>query len=79
MQAAGEFLNLEGHHVGSQTKPLYLCGDIEGHKGFDGSYYCLDFARVFPPERLPKDEKEKWDDGSKKSFLFKVLSHPLLT
>lgn len=34
---------------------LYLCGDIEGHLGQDGKYYCLDFARVFPPENLPEE------------------------
>jgi hypothetical protein len=42
---------------------LYLIlrlGDIEGHKGTDGRYYVLDFARVFPPEaRLNGDPSEK--------------------
>lgn len=53
----GRALNLAAHHVGDQPEPLYLCGDIEGHLGQDGKFYCLDFARVFPPENLP-DEYE---------------------
>lgn len=47
-------LNLEGHHVGDQKKLIWLCGDIEVHRGYDHRFYCLDFARVFPPEKLPK-------------------------
>lgn len=35
-------------------------GDIEGHRGSDGLYYVLDFARTFPPEaRLLGDPHEK--------------------
>ncbi len=31
--------------------------DLEGHRGKDGRYYLLDFARLFPAER-PTREKE---------------------
>eukprot|EP01127_Copromyxa_protea_P002621 TRINITY_DN1255_c0_g3_i1.p1 TRINITY_DN1255_c0_g3~~TRINITY_DN1255_c0_g3_i1.p1 ORF type:complete len:1791 (-),score=341.55 TRINITY_DN1255_c0_g3_i1:71-5443(-) len=58
MERIGRALNLAPHHVGDQPEMLYLCGDIEGHIGQDGKYYCLDFARVFPPEYLPEDEKQ---------------------
>lgn len=54
MARVGAFLNLAPHHVGRQVVPMALCGDIEGHVGDDGHFYCLDFARIFPPERLPK-------------------------
>lgn len=29
---------------------MYSACDVEGHKGKDGRYYLLDFARSFPPE-----------------------------
>jgi len=77
MKAVGTFLNLEGHHVGTQTKTLYLCGDIEGHIGFDDQLYCLDFARVFPPEKLPASEK-KWEKSEKNTYLFKLLRPELV-
>lgn len=32
---------------------LFLSHPRTAHLGFDGRYYCLDFARVFPPEKLP--------------------------
>jgi len=73
MKAAGTFLNLEPHHVGDQAIPLSLCGDIEGHVGHDNAFYCLDFARLFPPERLPRDEAVKFENGGKNTFLFKLL------
>lgn len=38
-----------------QEEPLWLCGDIEVHLGDDSKFYCIDYARVFPPERLPDD------------------------
>lgn len=44
----GKALNLEKHHVGD--KEIALCGDIEAHQGTDSRFYCLDFARVFPPQ-----------------------------
>lgn len=52
MEAAARRLNLKGHMAGLPTGTrafLYSCADIEGHRGFDGRYYVLDFARVFPP------------------------------
>lgn len=71
--------------AGTQPELLYLCGDIEGHVGTDARFYCLDFARVFPPEKLPAAEKAlevDADSGATNSFLYKllrpelVLSHP---
>jgi hypothetical protein len=52
MEQAAKRLNLKGHMTGLQSgsrKFLYACCDIEGHRGLDGRYYVLDFARVFPP------------------------------
>jgi hypothetical protein len=48
MERVGEVLNLKKHRVGE----VVITGpsDIEGHKGSDGKYYVLDFARTFPPE-----------------------------
>ncbi|EFA76500.1 putative protein 150-kD protein cluA [Heterostelium album PN500] len=46
-------LNLKGHQVGlmEDTKTLIFGpGDIEVHRGTDGRYYMIDFARIFPPE-----------------------------
>ena len=54
MKIVGTTLNLEGHEVANSTELIWMCGDIEGHLGKDGKYYCLDFARTFPPEHLPK-------------------------
>ena len=36
--------------MGQQKKLLSTPTDIEGHRGKDGRFYVLDFARVFPPE-----------------------------
>lgn len=77
MRSAAVFLNLEGHHVGTQQEPIYLCGDIEGHLGTDGKFYCLDFARVFPPEKLPKGDRDPSDRG-KKVFLYRLLRPELV-
>lgn len=51
--------------------------------GTDGRLYCLDFARVFPPEKLPASERVHVDEGhATNAFLYKllrpelVLSHP---
>lgn len=33
--------------VARSFKPV-LCSDIEGHIGFDGRFYLLDFARTMP-------------------------------
>lgn len=49
MQTAGEILNLKGHFAGPEEdrKLIYSCTDIEGHKGKDGRFYLLDFARYY--------------------------------
>jgi hypothetical protein len=52
MEEAGRKLHLKGHLAGTGTEPTYGPGDLEGHLGFDGRYYVLDFARVFPPQGL---------------------------
>lgn len=40
------FKNL-GHMVGRVSpKLIYGPGDIEGHKGTDGRFYLIDFARL---------------------------------
>lgn len=28
---------------------LYSAADVEGHQGYDGRFYLLDFSRTFPP------------------------------
>lgn len=38
---------------------LYSCADLEGHRGYDGRFYCLDFARVFPPLRSERTSKNE--------------------
>jgi hypothetical protein len=54
-------INLAPHNI--QNKVLYFGCDVEGHKGEDGVYYFLDFARVLPPENpkasghLPQGQK----------------------
>lgn len=46
MERVGRALNLEGHHVGKCPELIYLCGDIEGHKGTDNKFYCLGMTSV---------------------------------
>eukprot|EP01132_Coremiostelium_polycephalum_P008397 gene8397-10313_t len=50
MERMAGLLNLRGHTVGKEKRFLYGPGDIEVHKGTDGRYYMIDFARIFPPE-----------------------------
>ncbi|KYR01650.1 hypothetical protein DLAC_11486 [Tieghemostelium lacteum] len=50
MERIAGILNLRGHVVGLPKSFIYGPGDIEVHKGTDGRYYMLDFARMFPPE-----------------------------
>ncbi|KAF2070369.1 hypothetical protein CYY_008312 [Polysphondylium violaceum] len=50
MERMAKLLNLRGHVVGLNKKTIFGPGDIEVHKGFDGRYYMVDFARIFPPE-----------------------------
>ena len=63
------FLGLKQHHVvnGIDTETRQQKGeaelmspvDLEGHKGLDGRYYFIDFARVMPP--LWKDDRREHD------------------
>lgn len=50
-QEAGAKLNLKAH----KFKGVDVCApvDIEGHHGHDGNMYCIDMARLFPPEAPP--------------------------
>ncbi|KYQ99698.1 hypothetical protein DLAC_03638 [Tieghemostelium lacteum] len=50
MERISKILNLRGHTVGLSQTFIYGPGDIEVHKGTDGRYYMIDFARIFPPE-----------------------------
>jgi hypothetical protein len=43
MTRMGQFLNLTPHKVNGVT--IALCADCEGHTGYDGRFYLLDFAR----------------------------------
>jgi hypothetical protein len=48
MEKLGVILNLKSHLVAG--KNVYGPADIEGHRGQDGRFYLLDFARLCPPE-----------------------------
>lgn len=51
MEELGKKMNIKGHIVGAKRKvEIYGPADIEVHKGKDGKYYVLDFARYMPPE-----------------------------
>ncbi|EFA75195.1 hypothetical protein PPL_11269 [Heterostelium album PN500] len=51
MERLAAIMNTKGHMVGlTSPKLMYGPGDLEIHKGTDGRYYMLDFARAFPPE-----------------------------
>eukprot|EP01133_Synstelium_polycarpum_P011483 gene11483-13388_t len=59
MVKIGEMLNLKSHLVEESKHAFKRSGnqyniplaiDIEGHFGFDGRYYVVDTARLFPPE-----------------------------
>eukprot|EP01133_Synstelium_polycarpum_P015910 gene15910-18908_t len=58
-------LNIAGHHCGENATFLHSPADLEGHVGFDGRLYLLDFARLFPPE-APKR-------GLKMGHLYRLL------
>ena len=54
MKQTAESLNLKAHECGAvrnATKVLHSAADIEGHLGFDGKFYLLDFSRTMPPVR----------------------------
>ena len=60
MKNAGERLNLQPHLCGvekEKTVELASAADIEGHLGFDGSLYLLDFGRAMPPVKPDKKFK----------------------
>lgn len=71
MKEAGEALHLRGHYSGNGKELTYGPGDLEGHRGYDGKYYVLDFARVFPPQSLQGSR-----DG--KRVLFELLRPELV-
>jgi hypothetical protein len=54
MEAACRAMNLAGHVVrgtrSGEEVTIHGPADVEGHLGFDGRYYALDFARAFAPE-----------------------------
>jgi len=54
MEAACRSMNLAGHVVrgtrSGEEVTIHGPADVEGHLGFDGRYYALDFARAFAPE-----------------------------
>ena len=66
MKLLGSRLNLKPHDVGDPKHPqsMYTCVDLEGHVGSDGKFYCLDFSRLFPPERPCK---------KKSAYLYRLL------
>ncbi|GAM18576.1 hypothetical protein SAMD00019534_017510 [Acytostelium subglobosum LB1] len=51
MKRLAKKMFIKGHTVGLNTPvTIFGPGDIEVHKGTDGRYYMIDFARAFPPE-----------------------------
>jgi hypothetical protein len=52
MMHAGKKLNLRPHLCGcnrDKSEILWCAADIEGHIGYDGKMYLLDFGRAMPP------------------------------
>jgi len=68
MEELGKKLNLRGH-VASPSKEgskfIYMPADIEGHRGRDGRFYLIDFARIMPPATP--------EPSLPSSFLFRLL------
>eukprot|EP01102_Stenamoeba_stenopodia_P013206 TRINITY_DN4255_c0_g2_i1.p1 TRINITY_DN4255_c0_g2~~TRINITY_DN4255_c0_g2_i1.p1 ORF type:complete len:961 (+),score=234.00 TRINITY_DN4255_c0_g2_i1:195-3077(+) len=50
MRIAAAKLNLKPHKTPSGSS-IYSAIDIEGHRGQDGKFYLIDFARAFPPAK----------------------------
>lgn len=73
MEEAGAQLYLKKHLV-SSTVELNSPGDLEVHKGRDGLYYVLDYARTFPPEGPSHDPERR----EKRQVYFKCLRPELL-
>lgn len=61
MQLAGRTLNLKPHtvwdRVGATKEVFHVAADVEGHLGFDGKFYVVDTARVFPPTAHCKTDR----------------------
>lgn len=73
IERVSKILNLKGHMCGlvsGQRGFLHSPCDLEGHLGFDGRFYMLDFARVFPPQTPNKKLVG--------SFLFQLLRPELV-
>ncbi len=51
MREASLHLNLKPHYVGPKGKEVEVvsAADLEGHVGYDGRFYMLDFSRTMPP------------------------------
>jgi Clustered mitochondria/Hom_end-associated Hint/Translation initiation factor eIF3 subunit 135/Leucine Rich repeat len=68
MAAAAARLNLAEHKCGRRGSgrrvKLHAPLDIEAHRGLDGHYYAIDFARVFPPTA---------EEDVRNTFLYKLL------
>lgn len=46
MRRVAGILNLKSHYIKHHTHlKLHLAADVEGHKGKDGRYYCLDTGK----------------------------------
>eukprot|EP01126_Amoeba_proteus_P056684 TRINITY_DN7150_c0_g2_i5.p1 TRINITY_DN7150_c0_g2~~TRINITY_DN7150_c0_g2_i5.p1 ORF type:complete len:563 (+),score=108.01 TRINITY_DN7150_c0_g2_i5:821-2509(+) len=71
MERAGKILNLKGHIAGRGSQLTYGPGDLEGHCGFNGNYYVLDFARVFPPQAIVQE-------GTGSEVLYELLRPELV-
>lgn len=76
MESLGKSLNLQLHSY--QDEKMALCTDIEGHLGYDGRYYVLDLARVYPPEApSPETPKSIFYAQLRPSFVTNFQDFPL--
>ena len=73
MKSAAKALNLKGHWIRNSGIKIYGPGDIEGHLGYDGKFYVVDLARVFPPEAPDKNENK-----DKRAVFYRVLRPELV-
>jgi hypothetical protein len=72
MAPLGATLNLKCHRIGHSPTWAWGPFDLEGHRGDDGRFYLVDFARLFPPE-MPSLE-----DSSVNGHLYKLLRPELV-
>lgn len=73
---AADLLKLKLHKVGKSPEHLVavqLPCDIEVHRGLDGRFYCIDFARLFPPE--PPSGQQKTSPPPTGPNQFSSLTH----